>query len=65
MEHLSEQDWQEFMDQFPDAHAFLRHRELVGEFNKLARWEKAFSLSKWEQKRLDGLREIYGPEGPT
>ena len=53
IDHLTVEDMDELERRFPDAAAFIRERELVGELSTLRRRQPY--LTDWQEKRLEEL----------
>jgi hypothetical protein len=59
MRYVSHEAWQEFEDKFPDAAAFLRHREMIGELIELLSHHHLNEiLTEWEKQRLAELEKL-------
>lgn len=60
LRYLTADDWKEFREKFPDAHAFLGTCQLREEYRVLTE-EREYAAGKrlvWIEARLDELREL-------
>lgn len=52
---LTEQDWQQFVEQFPHAHAFLWHATLKNDYRRLA---ATAHRTWWQENRYQELHAL-------
>ncbi len=62
-EHLTDKDWREFMERFPDAQEFLLNRSLEREYQRIVSESKEGKTSIYARARYRELRSILGRKG--